>query len=179
MARRRYRTSSRIRLSPEATQSTVPNRTRAAHSSVASRMKRAAKAAAARAAAEARRVVAIIRRILTIAVILLFVLWLTSVSAVVMWSLRDEARPAQAIVVLGAAQYAGKPSPVLRARLDHALDPAWRARRVMVFRRIALLPGRQSPGPALPRHASSTSRQPRPRSARERTIGSPQSSKSA
>lgn len=33
---------------------------------------------------------------------------------------RDEARPAQAIVVLGAAQYDGRPSPVLRARLDHA-----------------------------------------------------------
>jgi uncharacterized SAM-binding protein YcdF (DUF218 family) len=33
----------------------------------------------------------------------------------------DEARPADAIVVLGAAQYYGRPSPVLRARLDHAL----------------------------------------------------------
>ncbi|MGI8685483.1 MAG: YdcF family protein [Acidimicrobiales bacterium] len=33
---------------------------------------------------------------------------------------RDQARSAQAIVVLGAAQYNGKPSPVLRARLDHA-----------------------------------------------------------
>lgn len=35
---------------------------------------------------------------------------------------RDEARSAQAIVVLGAAQYNGTPSPVLRARLDHAAD---------------------------------------------------------
>lgn len=34
---------------------------------------------------------------------------------------RDQARPAQAIVVFGAAQYDGRPSPVLRARLDHAL----------------------------------------------------------
>ena len=34
----------------------------------------------------------------------------------------DEARPADAIVVLGAAQYRGRPSPVLKARLDHALD---------------------------------------------------------
>ena len=34
----------------------------------------------------------------------------------------DEARPADAIVVLGAAQYYGRPSPVLRARLDHALS---------------------------------------------------------
>lgn len=32
----------------------------------------------------------------------------------------DEARPADAIVVFGAAEYAGRPSPVLRARLDHA-----------------------------------------------------------
>ena len=92
-------------------------------------MKRVARAAAAkaaaqarRAAAQARRIAAIIRRFLTILVVVVFVLWIVSVSAVVMWSGRDEARPAQAIVVLGAAQYAGKPSPVLRARLDHALD---------------------------------------------------------
>lgn len=35
---------------------------------------------------------------------------------------RDEARPADAIAVFGAAEYDGRPSPVLRARLDHALD---------------------------------------------------------
>lgn len=34
----------------------------------------------------------------------------------------DERAPADAIVVLGAAQYNGRPSPVLRARLDHAFD---------------------------------------------------------
>jgi uncharacterized SAM-binding protein YcdF (DUF218 family) len=34
----------------------------------------------------------------------------------------DEAQPADAIVVLGAAQYNGRPSPVLKARLDHAFD---------------------------------------------------------
>ena len=33
----------------------------------------------------------------------------------------DEARPADVIVVLGAAEYRGKPSPVLEARLNHAL----------------------------------------------------------
>lgn len=33
---------------------------------------------------------------------------------------RDGAQPAEAIVVLGAAQYDGDPSPVYRARLDHA-----------------------------------------------------------
>ena len=32
----------------------------------------------------------------------------------------DEARPADAIVVFGAAEYVGHPSPVYRARLDHA-----------------------------------------------------------
>lgn len=35
---------------------------------------------------------------------------------------RDGARPADAIAVFGAAEYDGRPSPVLRARLDHALD---------------------------------------------------------
>ncbi len=34
----------------------------------------------------------------------------------------DDAQPADAIVVFGAAQYSGKPSPVFRARLDHAYD---------------------------------------------------------
>ena len=33
----------------------------------------------------------------------------------------DEARPADVIIVLGAAEYRGKPSPVLQARLNHAL----------------------------------------------------------
>lgn len=33
----------------------------------------------------------------------------------------DEAQPADAIIVLGAAEYRGKPSPVLQARLNHAL----------------------------------------------------------
>ncbi len=37
-------------------------------------------------------------------------------------SLVDEARPADLILVLGAAEYSGHPSPVFRARLDHALD---------------------------------------------------------
>src|SRR5439155_5400391 len=37
-------------------------------------------------------------------------------------SRHDEARRAQAIVVFGAAQYNGRPSAVLRARLDHAAD---------------------------------------------------------
>ena len=72
--------------------------------------------------AKAKRTLTIVRRLLTIAVVTVFALWVISAAAVMLWSSRDEARPAHAIVVLGAAQYAGRPSPVLRARLDHALD---------------------------------------------------------
>jgi uncharacterized SAM-binding protein YcdF (DUF218 family) len=73
-------------------------------------------------AAKAKRALVIARRVLTVIVVGMFVLWASSAAAVLVWSSRDEAQPAQVIVVLGAAQYAGKPSPVLRARLDHALD---------------------------------------------------------
>lgn len=43
-------------------------------------------------------------------------------SVVYVWAVsrRDERRPADAIVVLGAAHYGGRPSDVLRARLDQA-----------------------------------------------------------
>lgn len=34
---------------------------------------------------------------------------------------REEARKADVIIVFGAAEYSGRPSPVFRARLDHAL----------------------------------------------------------
>ena len=34
----------------------------------------------------------------------------------------DEERPADSIVVMGAAQYNGRPSPVFAARLDHAVS---------------------------------------------------------
>jgi uncharacterized SAM-binding protein YcdF (DUF218 family) len=34
----------------------------------------------------------------------------------------QEVHPADAIIVFGAAEYAGRPSPVFRARLDHAYD---------------------------------------------------------
>jgi uncharacterized SAM-binding protein YcdF (DUF218 family) len=37
-------------------------------------------------------------------------------------SVRDEANRADIIIVMGAAEYRGKPSPVLRARLDHAVE---------------------------------------------------------
>jgi uncharacterized SAM-binding protein YcdF (DUF218 family) len=41
---------------------------------------------------------------------------------IVRQSANDESRPANAIVVFGAAEYVGRPSPVFRARLDHAAD---------------------------------------------------------
>jgi uncharacterized SAM-binding protein YcdF (DUF218 family) len=59
-------------------------------------------------------------------VVTLGALWTISAIGVVIYSERDESRPASAIIVLGAAQYVGHPSPVLRARLDHAIA-LWRA----------------------------------------------------
>ena len=64
-------------------------------------------------------------RLTLAALALLVMLWLMSFAAVLAWERNDQARPAGAIVVLGAAQYVGHPSPVLRARLDHAID-LWR-----------------------------------------------------
>ena len=51
------------------------------------------------------------------------VLWLAIISLCVsLQSSRDETQPADVIVIFGAAEYAGHPSPVLRARLEHALQ---------------------------------------------------------
>lgn len=64
-------------------------------------------------------------RLVTAAVATVFGLWLLSLLMVVVYERRDTKRPAHAIVVLGAAQYDGKPSPVLKARVDHAVQ-LWR-----------------------------------------------------
>ncbi|MEJ7811520.1 MAG: YdcF family protein [Gemmatimonadaceae bacterium] len=61
-------------------------------------------------------------RILASLVALILVGWGVCAAAVLLRGRRDQARPASAIIVMGAAQYVGRPSPVLRARLDHALD---------------------------------------------------------
>jgi uncharacterized SAM-binding protein YcdF (DUF218 family) len=55
------------------------------------------------------------------ALALVVLVYLVSLACVVLIAARDERRPVDAIVVLGAAEYNGRPSPVLRARLDHAL----------------------------------------------------------
>ncbi|HXV91418.1 MAG TPA: YdcF family protein [Gemmatimonadales bacterium] len=48
------------------------------------------------------------------------VAWAGVAAAVAVAGTEDQAGPVDAIVVLGAAQYNGRPSPVFRARLDHA-----------------------------------------------------------
>lgn len=64
-------------------------------------------------------------RLVKAALVALVLLWLLSLLMVIVYERRDTKRPAHAIVVLGAAQYDGKPSPVLRARVDHAVQ-LWR-----------------------------------------------------
>jgi uncharacterized SAM-binding protein YcdF (DUF218 family) len=64
-------------------------------------------------------------RLISRLLLLVVAVWLVSVTCVVWWGRRDTVETADAIVVLGAAQYVGRPSPVLRSRLDHAFD-LWR-----------------------------------------------------
>ncbi|MCD7100344.1 YdcF family protein [Stenotrophomonas sp. MMGLT7] len=53
----------------------------------------------------------------------LVVLWLLGVAAWIVWiGERDQAAPADAIIVLGAAAYDAKPSPVFEERIRHGLD---------------------------------------------------------
>lgn len=54
--------------------------------------------------------------------VLIGAVWVVLLLAVRLFAERDERAPADAIVVLGAAQYDGRPSPVFRARLDHAIE---------------------------------------------------------
>ncbi len=60
------------------------------------------------------------RRLILAAGAVIVAAWLVSAVAVVRAARQDDAASADAIVVLGAAQYNGHPSPVFRARLDHA-----------------------------------------------------------
>jgi uncharacterized SAM-binding protein YcdF (DUF218 family) len=62
------------------------------------------------------------RRVIAVAAALVVAAWLVVVAGVVLMARHDAAAPADAIVVLGAAQYNGRPSPVFRARLDHAAE---------------------------------------------------------
>lgn len=55
-----------------------------------------------------------------LAILLVAATWAAVVVMVAVQASHDQATNADAIVVLGAAQYNGRPSPVFRARLDHA-----------------------------------------------------------
>jgi uncharacterized SAM-binding protein YcdF (DUF218 family) len=67
------------------------------------------------------RLHALLRLLAIVAVVLL--LWFSEVCVRIVRQARtDEVRPAAAIVVFGAAEYSGRPSPIYRARLDHAFE---------------------------------------------------------
>lgn len=63
-----------------------------------------------------------LRKLAASGLLTVMIFWGGWMAAVLLWSTLDQAQPAESIVVLGAAQYDGHPSPVLRARLDHALE---------------------------------------------------------
>ena len=62
------------------------------------------------------------RKLRFVAIVLVLVLWYPTWLGFRVWyqSRHDEVHSADVIVVLGAAQYNGNPSPVLKARLDQA-----------------------------------------------------------
>src|SRR2546423_15620825 len=64
----------------------------------------------------------VLRRGLLVAVVVPALYFAVTFFQVWRTSRHDGARPSQAVIVLGAAQYDGRPSAVLRARLDHAAD---------------------------------------------------------
>jgi uncharacterized SAM-binding protein YcdF (DUF218 family) len=79
------------------------------------------------------RIIILIARVVVLLAIaaLLFIFW--TAHQVIAQATHDETRQAGAIVVFGAAEYAGRPSPVLRARLDHAYDVWQRGLAPMVI----------------------------------------------
>ncbi len=63
-----------------------------------------------------------LRSIAGLVLLVAALVYTVALAAVLVTSQHDQRRPADAIIVLGAAQYNGRPSPVLRARLDHAIE---------------------------------------------------------
>jgi len=61
-------------------------------------------------------------RLLVLSVVAVVLFLAVTAVQVVHTATLEEIHPADAIVVFGAAEYSGRPSPVLRARLDHALE---------------------------------------------------------
>lgn len=62
------------------------------------------------------------RRVSGLVLLLAAIIYTVALVLVLVVSQQDQRVPSDAIVVLGAAQYNGRPSPVFRARLDHALQ---------------------------------------------------------
>ena len=64
--------------------------------------------------------IVVIALVVLVAATLCWVHWVYA--QIELYASRDDAAPADAICVFGAAEYDGRPSPVYRARLDHALE---------------------------------------------------------
>jgi uncharacterized SAM-binding protein YcdF (DUF218 family) len=62
-----------------------------------------------------------LRKLLLATLVGVAIAYLVSFVIVLVVSRQDQRHESDAIVVLGAAQYNGRPSPVLKARLDHAI----------------------------------------------------------
>jgi uncharacterized SAM-binding protein YcdF (DUF218 family) len=84
-----------------------------------------------------------VRRWLALALVLIGLGYLGSFAWVWWVSRQDNRQPVDAIVVMGAAHYNGKPSPVLKARVDHGLE-LFRAR----LSRTIVVTGGTHPGDA-------------------------------
>ncbi len=67
-----------------------------------------------------RHAISIFAAFIAVAAVLLYLISLSI--RIGRQSTAEEARRADLIIVMGAAEYSGRPSPVLRARLDHALQ---------------------------------------------------------
>jgi vancomycin permeability regulator SanA len=63
----------------------------------------------------------VIRALIT-ASALLFIVWITIIANVFIHSITDDKQKVDAIVVMGASQWNGRPSPAFKERLDHALN---------------------------------------------------------
>lgn len=82
-----------------------------------------------------------VRMLALFALLAVFLLGVSLVTAIYVQAGRNQSRPVDAIVVLGAAQYDGRPSPVLQARLETALD-AWN----QGLARVIIVTGGNQPG---------------------------------
>jgi uncharacterized SAM-binding protein YcdF (DUF218 family) len=84
--------------------------------------------------------VRLVRGLVTLALILAAG-WALCIASIHLWGRRSETPKSDAIVVLGAAQYDGRPSPVLKARLDHAITLYERG-----VAPVLIMTGGQAPG---------------------------------